>query len=264
MAKIPLEILIPLIPCSLVVLAAGAGQAETGFLKRTVTTAHGEYVYQVYVPQEWSPDREWPVILFLHGAGERGDDEVAQTTVGLGPAILRGAERFPAVAVMPQCRRDTVWSDPEMEAQALAALEAAVAEFNGDEDRIYLTGLSMGGYGTFYFAAKYPGRFAALVPVCGGVVHSRLPTGGLFAGAADPYRDAAQRIGAVPTWLFHGAEDRAVPVTESRRMAQALGELDGEVRYTEYEGVGHNSWDPAYAEPELMTWLLSQSRPRPK
>lgn len=244
----------------LLALALPVFAAETGFLNRTVKSGDATYRYQVYVPKDWSPDRKWPVILFLHGAGERGDDGLLQTEVGLGGPIRRHADRFPAVVVMPQCRRGVWWTSPEMEAQIFAALDQAVKEFNGDTSRLYLTGLSMGGYGTWAFGAKYAGKFAALAPVCGGV---RLPPRpGLpqpDSSEADPYAETAKKIGTTPVWVFHGAADPTVPVTESRKLVEALKAAGGNVRYNEYEGVGHNSWDRAYNEPEFAGWLLAQS-----
>lgn len=227
------------------------------FQARTIEVEDQLFTYRVYVPSDWSADRQWPVILFLHGAGERGEDGIEQTTVGLGPQILQNPSRFPAIVVMPQCRTGVFWNDPLMEKLALESLQKATKEFNGDPRRTYLTGLSMGGYGTFALAQKFPDRFAAYVPVCGGVVWRGQTTHGNAGG--DPYAQAAHRIGKSPFWIFHGDQDPRVPVVESRRMAAALREIGAEVRYTEYEGVGHNSWDKAYAEPELINWMLSKS-----
>lgn len=236
--------------------------AETGFLARTVDVDDISYRYQVFVPSQWTPDRKWPVIFFLHGAGERGDDGVRQTDEGL-PEILRDQPDFPAVVVMPQCRRRTWWGDPAMEAQAFAALEASMDEFSGDPKRLYLTGLSLGGYGTWAFGYKYPKKFAALVPVCGGVMSRRrirVPDWHPRARApADPYTETARGIGNVPVWAFHGDQDGTVPVEESRKLTAAIERAGGNVRYTEYPGVSHNSWDRAYAEDELIPWLLSQT-----
>src|SRR5687767_11241894 len=128
--------------------AAFAGK-ETGFLNRIVKAGSKSYRYQVYVPPGWSSGQRWPVVLFLHGAGERGDDGLVQTDVGIGRAIRRAAARVPAVVVLPQCRRDLWWTAPEMQDVATAALEASIREFKGDSSRVYLTGLSMGGYGTW-------------------------------------------------------------------------------------------------------------------
>ncbi len=149
----------------------------------------------------------------------------------------------------------------QLVAGAVAALDAATQEFNGDADRTYLTGLSMGGYGTWDVAGKWPNRFAAIAPICGGI---RLParvatqTGVPQSESPDPYADAAKKVGSVPIWVFHGGADPTVPVTESRKMVEALKALNADVKYTEYEGVGHNSWDKAYSEVEFPVWLFAQ------
>ncbi|MSV27792.1 MAG: hypothetical protein EXQ52_03485 [Bryobacterales bacterium] len=229
-----------------------AAPRETGFLNRAIKVNNVEYRYQVYVPADWTKTRAWPVILFLHGAGERGNDGLAQTQVGLGGGIRFHADRFPAIVVMPQCRKDTRWTDPEIEAQVFAALAKSMKEFHGDAKRVYLTGLSMGGFGTFAFAAKRAGQFAAVVPICGGVVRRNEEAKG------DPYAEAAVKIGKTPAWIFHGAADPTVPVSESQKMQALLKANGGDVRYTEYPGVGHNSWDKAYAEADLPKWLFEQ------
>ena len=239
--------------------------AEGGFVHRTVTVESRTFKYQVFVPAQWTKDKKWPVILFLHGSGERGADGRRQTDEGL-PRRLRNQSDFPAIVVMPQCRRRQWWWDRDMEAQAFQALSDASQEFNGDPDRTYLTGLSMGGYAAWAFGYKYPDRFAAIVPVCGGVTSRRgvQPPDWHPASRApdDPYRETARALRSVPIWAFHGAADRTVPVSESRKLSAALKALDAEVQYTEYPGVPHNSWDRAYAEPELIPWLLSQTRSR--
>lgn len=236
-----------------------AKKPQTGFLDRTLIVAGTEYKYQVFVPDNWTPKKNWPIILFLHGAGERGADGLIQTEVGMGRAIRRDRSRFPAIVVMPQCRKDVWWPDSKMEGVAMNALESATKEFHGDRQRTYLTGLSMGGYGTWYLAGKYPRKFAAIVPICGGVLRPDVSR----SHAADdktPYTDAAAKIGnSTPVWIFHGGADPTVPVAESQRMAEAMKALGGEVHYTEYPGVGHNSWDNAYAEAELIPWMLSKT-----
>lgn len=235
--------------------------AETGFLSRTVTVNGTTYRYQVYVPADFTPKKKWPVVLFLHGAGERGDDGDHQTQVGIGAAIRLHPERFPCVVVMPQCRRGQVWFG-DMEQQALLGLEQMRKEFNGDPQRIYLTGLSMGGYGVYYLAARHPGKFAALAPVCGGVVPPPAfpfpPEAAAQIPTQQPYATIAKRLGKIPLWIFHGDADHVIPVTESRQMTEALRKIGAMVKYTEYSGVNHNSWDQAYAEPQFMPWLLSQ------
>jgi predicted peptidase len=238
---------------------AQAKKPETGFLDRTVVFQGASYKYVVFVPENWSPKQKWPIILFLHGAGERGDDGLIQTEVGIGRAIREHRDRFPAIVVMPQCRKNDWWAQSPMDEQAIATLEAATSEFHGDKDRTYLTGLSMGGYGTWHLAGKYSGRFAAIAPICGGVLMpdpARLHP----AGDAMPYTSAAKKIGnKTPTWIFHGGDDSTVPVTESERMNAAMKALGGEVRYSEYPGVGHDSWTMAYDDAELFRWMLSKS-----
>lgn len=244
---------------SLFVPPAEAKKVQTGFLDRTVVVAGTEYKYQVFVPDNWTPKKKWPVILFLHGAGERGEDGLIQTEVGIGTAIRRYRSRVPAIVVMPQCRKDVWWASDAMGDVAMASLAAAQKEFHGDSQRAYLTGLSMGGYGTWYLAGKYPGKFAAIAPICGGVLMPDLARK-QSPDDAKPYEEAAGKIGKnTPTWIFHGADDPVVPPSESQRMTAAMKALGGEVHYTEYPSVGHNSWEKAYAEPELFTWMLSKT-----
>jgi predicted peptidase len=226
------------------------------------------YKYQVYVPDNWNRRLKWPIVLFLHGAGERADDGMQQTDIGIGTAIRVDRTRFPAIIVMPQCRKNHWWIQPPMQDLAIAALEAAAKEFHGDPQRTYLTGLSMGGYGSWRLAEKYPGRWAAMIVICGGL---RPPAGTLKAHPElatwtpvdDPksYADAAAKIGMVPVWIFHGRDDDIVPVTESQRMAAAMRQVGAEVHYTEYPGVRHVSWDKAYDEPKLFTWFFSKTLP---
>ena len=239
---------------------AFAQNNQTGFLKRDLKVNGEKYCYQVFVPQDFTPTKKWPVILFLHGAGERGGDCERQTQIGLGPAIRKQMESFPAVVVFPQCRQDSVWIGT-MEELALKALDKTIKECNGDPERIYLTGLSMGGYGTWYLAAYYPKKFAAIAPVCGGILP---PPGRLFPRNAialipknQPHETIAKKIGKTPVWIFHGSADPVIIVTESREMNDALKALGGNVKYSEYSGVGHNSWDRAYTENGFVDWLLS-------
>jgi predicted peptidase len=256
--RLPLRIA-TLLALLLVATTAYAKKPETGFLDRTVIVQGTSYKYQVFVPENWSPKHKWPIILFLHGAGERAEDGLVQTQVGIGRAIREHRDRFPAIVVLPQCRKNIWWAQSPMDDVAIASLEAATKEFHGDTDRTYLTGLSMGGYGTWYLAGKYPSRFAAIVPICGGVLvpdMARMQP----ADDASPYAEAAKKIGnKVPAWIFHGGDDPVVPVTESQRMNTAMKALGGDVRYTEYPGVGHDSWNKAYDEEELMKWMLSKS-----
>jgi predicted peptidase len=239
--------------------AVQAKKPETGFLDRTVTVQGTSYKYQVFVPENWSPKQKWPIILFLHGAGERADDGLIQTQVGIGKAIREHRDRFPAIVVLPQCRKNIWWAQSPMDDVAIASLEAATREFRGDKDRTYLTGLSMGGYGTWYLAGRQRARFAAIAPICGGV----LPPDMARIQPPDdltPYNEAAKKIGnKTPTWIFHGGDDPVVPVAESQKMNAAMKALGGEVHYTEYPGVGHDSWTKAYDDADFIKWMLSKS-----
>ena len=174
---------------------------DTGFLNRLVKVGSSTYRYQVYLPVNWKKNQKWPVLLFLHGAGERGEDGLIQTEVGIGTAIRHHQDRFPCIVVFPQCRKEVWWTAPEMEYQALKALEQTILEFKGDRRRVYLTGLSMGGYGTWSIASKYPDRFAALAPICGGLRHRDDPASDLA-----PYLETAAKIGKLPSlgvpWLW--------------------------------------------------------------
>ncbi|CAN5283203.1 prolyl oligopeptidase family serine peptidase [soil metagenome] len=250
------------------IASVGTASAQTGFLDRTVTVDGVAYRYQVYVPVDYMPDREWPVALFLHGSGERGDDGTKQTNAGIGPAIRNDRKRFPLIVVMPQTRENTRWNGA-MAKQAMQALDASILEFHGDPQRIYLTGMSMGGQGTWLLAAAHPHRFAAMAPICGFLrlkndddvvdpVADKLLVADFPELLADnPSAAMARRIGGTPAWIFHGADDDLVPVHNAQRMAAAMRAVGGEVRYSEYPGVNHGSWDRAYAEPELVSWLLS-------
>jgi predicted peptidase len=245
--------------------AVAAGQdAKTGFLERTVRVAEATYAFKVYVPATYDSGRTWPVILFLHGAGERGTDGVRQTEVGLGPILRSDPGRFPAVVVFPQAPPGGVWLG-NLARAATTALDQTIAEFHGDPDRVYLAGLSMGAYGSWIMAFEQPDKYAAIVSVCGGIVppsgrRARLAELPPTLQAEDPYAATAARVKGIAAWLFHGADDPTVPVTESRQLAAALKQVGAPVRYTEYEGVVHNAWDRAFAEPELPKWLFAQRR----
>lgn len=225
-------------------VAGAQSPVVTGFLNKSIDHAGKPRQYVVYVPRDYSPEKKWPVILFLHGAGERGDDGLKQTQVGIGFALRFYSERYPAVVVMPQCPTGERWSGASAE-HALKALDKTMAEYNGDPDRVYLTGLSMGGFGSWVIASEHPTRFAAVAPIC---------------GRGDP-KAMAEKLKDVPIWVFHGDADQAVPVAGSREMVEAIKAAGGtKVKYTEYPGVGHNSWDPAYQDKAFAEWLFAQKR----
>ena len=238
-----------------------ARQATTGFLDRTAEVAGQQFRYQVYVPNNYPEVERWPVILFLHGAGERGSDGIKQTAVGLGQAIRMDLTRYPAIVVFPQVPTDSQWAGLPAEA-AMLALDQTMSEFQTDPDRVYLTGLSMGGRGTWHLAYQHADRFAAVVPICGWASSGWPPDWPAVVPDqdGDPYEALARRLREVPVWIFHGEVDPVVPVDESRKAAQAFESAGANVRYTEFLGVDHNSWDPAYASPEFSEWLFAQRR----
>jgi predicted peptidase len=142
----------------------------------------------------------------------------------------------------------------------MGALDRTIEEFNADSTRVYLTGMSMGGNGTWYLAYHHPDRFAAIAPICGFVSSSRLVASFVPDGEGSAFERLAERIRHVPTWIVHGDADDVVPVLESRSMHDALRAAGAAVHYVELPGVGHNSWDAAYQTPELATWLFTQRR----
>ena len=247
--------------------AALAQTVETGFLNRAVRLGSDEFRYQVYVPREFQRSTAWPVILALHGGGEYGDDGIRQTEGGLARAIRHHPDRFRAIVVLPQSHADNTpgWQLKGGEA-ALAALDNSIAEFHGDPSRVYLTGLSAGGNGSWYLASHHPQRFAALVVVCGFVSEFRGKVSGVMypaiapKSAPEPYAYVAKQVSSLPIWVFHGDADTNVSVEESRNMVKALKAIGADVQYTEFPGVDHNAWDPAYDRADLIQWMLKQRR----
>jgi len=221
--------------------------------------------YQVFIPRgARARNGALPVVLFLHGSGERGSDNQAQTAAGIGPYLRRHADSFPALVVMPQVPGEEEWSGDNNRA-AIAALEATLAEFGADSDRQYLTGMSMGGYGSWNIALDDPQRFAAIVPVCGAVRAPRAVRPTLFvesvAHEADPYAVMAQRLKDTPIWMFHGALDDVVKPDDDRHLKAAFDAAGAkDVRYTEYPQGNHNAWDATYADAEMWAWLFAQRR----
>ena len=239
---------------------------DTGhFVTRSVVVDGSDSRYQVFVPAgARARAGQLPVVLFLHGSGERGTDGHRQTEAGLGPYLRRHADSFPALVVLPQVPDEQEWAGRN-NAVALAALDAATAEFGGDRTRTSITGMSMGGYGAWNIALEHPTRFAAIVPVCGALSSPRPQRPDLFvaavAGEADPWRAVAQRLRDVPIWMFHGARDDVVLPDDDRRLHaafEAAGARDA--RYTEYPEGNHNAWDATYADQAMWEWMFAQQR----
>ena len=201
--------------------------------------------YLSYVPSDARPAAGWPLVLFLHGAGERGADVAQVGTVGLPRTIAEGLA-LPARVVAPQCPADTTWSQ-HLHA-LLGLLDHVLAEGDTDPERVVLTGLSMGGTGAWLLAATAPERFAALVPVCGQRTW--------FIGEAPP----TQALARLPIWAFHGEDDDVVEAEASRVQVAALRAAGADARLTLYPGVGHDAWTKAYATRELWTWALAKRR----
>lgn len=199
--------------------------------------------YLLYLPDAYAqdPTREWPLILFLHGSGERGDDLELVKRHGL-PRIVEARPDFPFIVVSPQCPSQSNWTE-QLEA-LLALLDHVLASQRVDRSRVYLTGLSMGGFGTWALARRAPDRFAALAPICGG---------------GDPHR--LQVLKAIPVWAFHGSQDDVVPLSSTVNMVEALRRLGGNVKLTVYPDANHDAWTETYDNPELYRWFLSHRRP---
>lgn len=218
--------------------------AQQAFTFETQVTRTVRLNYLLHLPRGYgtNPEKEWPLIFFLHGMGERGDDLELIKLHGI-PKVLEQRDDLPFIVVSPQCSRDSIWT---VDIQALnGLLDEVITKYAVDTDRIYLTGLSMGGFGTWRFATTYPERFAAIAPVCGG---------------GEPAR--ASRLKDVPAWVFHGAKDSVVPLSASEEMVDGLKACGGNVRFTVYPDAEHDSWTQTYDDPELYKWFLQHRRQR--
>jgi pimeloyl-ACP methyl ester carboxylesterase len=234
---------------------------DTGFLNRRIELHGVTYRFQVYLPEDWRRDdgRQWPVILFLHGRGERGSEGMWQTQIGIAEAVRNHPDRWPFVIVMPQCPQNAHWTDAAMMELAMAALDRESAEFHGDPARTYLTGLSMGGYGAWELARLHPNRWAAIAIAAGGVFWSYEPE--RWQEASTLPAEYARAAGRTPVWLFHGSLDAVVAPRESESMFDAFKASGGNIRLWIYQGLKHDCWTRAYDEPELPRWLLAQRIP---
>jgi len=210
------------------------------------TSDGGSIPYLLYLPKDYDAEKKSDMILFLHGRGESNGPLNLVAKWGPPRFAARGDD-LPYLLVSPQCPRDDSWSKPTQQKRLVELLDHIVKTYSIDEDHIALTGLSMGGYGSWRLAADHPHRFSAVVPVCGG---------------GDP-ADAA-KLKDVPIWVFHGDQDRAVPFSRSVEMVDAIKEAGGEkIRFTSLEHIGHNCWSATYATPELLDWIKSRERTKP-
>lgn len=247
---------------------AAAPEASSLWQKRVLPDAQGQLPaglpYRLFVPRSYDASKRYPLIVFLHGSGEKGVDNQAQIDKN-GPPVLvsdKVQNQQPCFVLAPQCPPESRWNNwsgdtPRGAMVTLAAepsdpmrlllqlLGELPREFSIDTGRLYLTGLSLGGFGTWELLARRPQMFAAAVPICG---RADLKTAPIIKG--------------IPIWVFHGDADTSVSVEHARAMVGAMKIFAAPIRYTEYAGVGHNSWDMAYEEPGLYTWLFAQRRPQ--
>ena len=242
----------------------GTAQDLDEFQKKEFKNADGSMPYRVLLPKEFDKSKEYPLLLFLHGAGERGDDNEAQLTHGADLFIKDEIrKKYPAIVAFPQCPKDSYWSNVDVKRDSMpftftfsadgeptkamklvkSLLKDLLDTYKIDENRIYVGGLSMGGMGTFELVRRNPDTFAAAFAICGGA-----------------HPDTAEQIAGIPWWVFHGDADVVVDFKHSKKMVKALKEAKGDVKFTVYEGVNHNSWKNAFAEPELVPWLFSHSK----
>ena len=239
-------------------LLLGARAQDSGEAREFKSASGKKILYRLFKPAGYDDQQKYPLVLFLHGAGERGDDNQSQTKNGVR-FFLQNQAKFPCFIVAPQCPGKLQWVDTPwgnlkhaMPAQPTEPMQSTIdllpalqKEFAAiDPKRLYVTGLSMGGFGTWDLISRFPKKFAAAVPICGGADEAQAP-----------------QIAKVPVWVFHGGADDVVKTIRSRNIVAALKAAGGSPKYTEYPGVGHGSWDQAYREADLFPWLFSQKLP---
>lgn len=241
--------------------SAAAADVRERFEARTFkSSSGGELPYRLLKPKDYDASKSYPLALFLHGAGERGDDNKKQLVHGMADfASDEIMEKYPCFVIAPQCPQKTQWvaapwaaDSHEMPDEPTAPLRMAIElvaalqdEFSIDADRLYVTGLSMGGFGTWDALQRHPKLFAAAAPICGG---------------GDSRPEKVKPIAHVPIWVFHGEKDTVVKTKRSRDMVAALKAVGNSPKYTEYPGVGHNSWKATYGNREFYKWLFAQRR----
>ena len=200
--------------------------------------------YYVFLPENYDANKKYPLVLFLHGAGERGDgskEKLPLVCVNALPKYAEEGEEYPFILLCPQCPENIVWNNIVLTLRAL--VDKIAAQYSADPDRIVCTGLSMGGFGTWEMGVTYPDFFAAIAPVCGGG----------FSWRAALLKD-------MPIWAFHGDADNVVPISYSETMVEAIKKAGGNPKFTVFPGVNHNSWDSAYQTTGVVKWLTEQRK----
>ena len=218
------------------------GQHAYSFRKDSAAPVATDYL--LYLPEEYgTTEKEWPLLLFLHGSGERGNDINKVELHGPPKLIAKDLKRLPFVIVSPQCPEGDRWGNDSQIDTLNKLLDDLISRYRIDVNRVYITGLSMGGYGTWSLAAAQPDRFAAIAPVCGGGNVKQ-----------------AESMAHLPVWVFHGDKDQIVPIGKSEEMVAALKQSGCRVKFTTYPNAGHDSWTATYQNPELYEWFLKHTR----
>ncbi|WP_394746827.1 carboxylesterase family protein [Spongiimicrobium salis] len=240
------------------------GQDLSAYKKEVFVKGKDRMPYRILLPDNYNPEERYPLLLFLHGSGERGTDNELQLVHGARLFLQEDVrKKFPAIVVFPQCPKEDQWSNKENTADptqgkfifhkkgkptmAMKMVQKLMKQlfknYPVDRSKVYVGGLSMGGMGTFEIVRRNPKTFAAAFPICGGA-----------------HPDTAGKLTGASWWVFHGDKDQAVPYTYSSAMVKAIEAAKGKVKYSLYPDVGHNSWDNAFAEPQLLPWLFSTRR----
>ncbi len=231
----------------IVITRISVAQDFIEFDKLTYQTPQDTLPYRLLRPKEVKENQRYPLVLFLHGSGERGNDNVINLKYITTPFLYeKNRNEFPCFVVVPQCPASERWTYPDWYQEPREPINTVISLIDSltklpsiDTTRIYITGLSMGGYGTWYLLTRFPNKFAAAIPICGG---------------GDPHQ--VDSFKHVPIWAFHGSKDKTVHRDESRKMINALKNVGGDPKYTEYKKTGHDSWTKAYQEDQLLTWLF--------
>ncbi len=239
--------------------------AQDSFEKNVYYSADDSLQYRIQYPLDYDASKKYPLVLFLHGAGERGSDNESQLTHGSKVfADSSNRNAFPAIVIFPQCPKDSYWANVDVDRStypigisfhpdqkptphlqmAADLVYSFIKDGKIDTSRVYIAGLSMGGMGTYEMVQRNPETFAAAIAICG-------------AGSTSEVKNYAENT---PFWVIHGAEDNVVNPIRSLEMAQAMLEAGAKPRVTIYEDANHNSWDPAFAEPDFLLWLFSHTK----